>query len=159
MPGKTENAGSASGVKPTLELLLDRLEYAKDYTIGSLLVSGKFACWTIEDTVRQDPNPATPANEAKVRGKTAIPAGRYRVVISRSPRFKKDLPELLNVPGFAGIRIHAGNTAADTEGCIIVGLQRGTAKVLQSRPAMIRLQADIQEAIADGREVWITINQ
>lgn len=81
-------------------------------TIGSLYIDKKFECYTLEDVVRTGP---------KVRGQTAIPEGTYEVQITFSPRFKRDLPLLLNVPNFEGVRIHSGNRAEETEGCILVG--------------------------------------
>lgn len=83
-------------------------------TIGRLYIDGKFECYTLEDQVR-------PAGE-KVYGKTAIPAGTYKVIINRSNRFKRNLPLLLNVPNFEGVRIHPGNSKENTEGCILPGL-------------------------------------
>lgn len=99
-----------------------------DYTIGKLYVDGHYLCDTLEDTVR-------PAG-TKIAGKTAIPAGTYRVKKTMSPRFKKILPEILDVPGFAGVRIHAGNSAADTEGCLLIGLNKAKGKVLESQATM-----------------------
>lgn len=93
-------------------------------TIGTLFVDGLFECLTLEDEVRLDPKPETPANEAKVACKTAIPPGTYKVILSMSPKFKRILPEVLNVPGFSGIRIHKGNKPEDTEGCILLGLTK-----------------------------------
>lgn len=81
-------------------------------TIGSLYIDKKFECYTLEDVVRTGP---------KVHGQTAIPEGTYEVQITFSPRFKRDLPLLLNVPNFEGVRIHSGNRAEETEGCILVG--------------------------------------
>jgi hypothetical protein len=152
------NANAASAAAP-FELRLTRVEFGGSYTIGKLDADGSFFCWTIEDQVRADPNPDTPQNEAKVPGKTAIPAGRYRLMITRSPRFRRELPELLKVPGFVGVRIHSGNTADDTEGCIIVGFRRGMGGVFESRPAMQKLQLMIEKAILDGREAWISISE
>lgn len=80
-------------------------------TIGTLSIDGVFFCHTLEDPVR----------DSKVYGQTAIPAGTYKVAITMSPRFKRELPLLLDVPNYTGVRIHPGNTAADTEGCILVG--------------------------------------
>lgn len=80
-------------------------------TLGILLIDGVFACWTLEDVVRP----------AKIPGETAIPSGCYDVRLSLSQRFQKVLPEVLAVPGYSGIRLHAGNGAGDTEGCVLVG--------------------------------------
>ena len=99
-----------------------------DYTIGKLYMDGHYLCDTLEDTVR-------PAG-IKIAGKTAIPAGTYRVKKTMSPRFKKILPEILNVPGFSGVRIHAGNRAADTDGCLLLGLNKAKGQVLDSQTTM-----------------------
>lgn len=82
----------------------------------------RFECYTLEDAVRGDGDPAAVA-EWKIKGKSAIPYGTYKVIISDSPKFKKRTPELLGVPGFSKIRIHSGNTPADTDGCILVGMR------------------------------------
>lgn len=99
-----------------------------DYTIGKLYMDGHYLCDTLEDTVR-------PAG-TKIAGKTAIPAGTYRVKKTMSPRFKKILPEIMNVRGFTGVRIHAGNTAADTDGCLLLGLNKAKGQVLDSQTTM-----------------------
>ena len=93
----------------------------------------------------------------KVKGRSAIPEGRYAVVISFSPKFKQWLPILLGVPKFEGIRIHAGNTSEDTEGCILVGKNREVGKVLDSRIWLRRLKQKIVEAKDKGEPVWITV--
>ena len=89
-----------------------RFEFKDTYTIGKLYVDGIYQCYTLEDVVR---------NGTKVLGKTAIPTGEYKVIIDRSVRFKQDMPHILNVPNFTGVRIHSGNTSADTEGGILLG--------------------------------------
>lgn len=99
-----------------------------EYTIGKLYIDGAYFCDTLEDTVR-------PAGQ-KIAGKTAIPAGKYHVKKTMSPRFKRILPEILNVPNFAGVRIHEGNTAKDTEGCLLLGLNKAKGAVLHSKDAM-----------------------
>lgn len=95
-----------------MNLLLLRNVFTDKSTIGDLLINGNFFCYTLEDVVRL-PN-------QKIYGKTAISTGKYEVVLSMSNRFKKLLPELLNVPNFTGIRMHGGNTSEDTEGCIVL---------------------------------------
>ena len=95
-----------------MELKLRRFEFGTTYTIGKLYVDDVYFCFTLEDKVREG---------EKVYGQTAIPYGTYSVIIDHSNRFNRDLPHILNVPGFEGVRIHTGNTSADTEGCILVG--------------------------------------
>ena len=107
-----------------MELLLARKHMTERATVGDLFLDGRFQCYTLEDRVRTD-DPLTVADEgAKVYGATAIPEGRYRISMTYSPRFKKVLPLLHDVPGFTGVRIHAGNDDGDTEGCILVGRTR-----------------------------------
>ncbi len=151
-----------------MELILERIAKKKTYTIGHLyiakepdgnnpglgqpLTKGLQICDTLEPTWRDYKNGAY-----KVKGRSAIPEGRYAVVISFSPKFKQWLPILLGVPKFDGIRIHAGNTAADTEGCILVGKNRLVGQVLDSRIWLHRLKQKIVEAKGRGEPVWITI--
>ena len=91
-------------------------------------------------------------------GRTAIPEGRYRVRTTYSPRFRRDLPLVENVPGFEGVRIHPGNTAADTEGCILPGSSRDPqGRVLDSRSAFRKLGKLIRDAEQLGEEVFLTI--
>ena len=124
-------------------------------TFGQLFVDGAKQCETLEDPVREVEG-ATVANW-KEKGDTAIPRGRYRVIVNHSNRFKRDLPLLLAVPGFEGIRIHPGNTESDTEGCILVGTKRAATSILESRVAFNELFADIQEALTNGEQVWIEV--
>ena len=111
-----------------------------------------YLCDTLEPTWRDYKNGAY-----KVKGRSAIPEGRYAVVISFSLKFKQWLPILLGVPKFDGIRIHAGNTAADTEGCILVGKNKLVGQVVDSRIWLHRLKQKIVEAKSRGEPVWITI--
>lgn len=124
-------------------------------TLGSLYVDGEFECFTLEDVIREVPELAV--EKWKVDGETAIPSGTYRVILTISARFKKLLPLLLDVPGFQGVRIHSGNVAADTEGCILVGSQQREAAVLRSRLAFNALFPKIQAAIARNEPVHIQI--
>lgn len=130
-----------------MEITVKRIAKRPAYTIGKMYLDGMYFCDTLEDTVRDL------TKEAKVYGKTAIPAGKYPVVISFSPRFKKDLPLLMNVPYFSGVRIHSGNTAEDTEGCILVGENKAVGKVLNSRATFTRLMEKLQKA----DKIYITI--
>ena len=116
-------------------------------TLGILLIDGVFTCWTLEDVVR----------EVKIPGETAIPAGRYAVRLSFSQRFQKTLPELLAVPGFVGIRVHAGNTQADTAGCVLVGRKRGNSVVLESKLALIEVMEHLRRATTAGDSITISI--
>ena len=141
-----------------MELLLARKKFTSSSTIGELYVNGSFQCYTLEDYDR-DKNRDGDLNdqgEQKVFGKTAIPRGRYQVVVSYSDRFKKYLPLLLNVPGFAGIRIHSGNTAADTEGCLLVGTTCQADFIGNSRVAFQALMPKIENAVKTEK-VYITI--
>ena len=147
-----------------MELILTRIAKRKTYTIGRLYIrqqvmdeylpgyENKYFCDTLEPTWRDYEHGAY-----KVKGRSAIPEGRYAVVISYSPKFKQWLPILLGVPKFEGLRIHACNTAKDTEGCILVGQNREVGKVLDSRKWLNELKQKIVEAKDRGEAVWITI--
>lgn len=130
-------------------LELVRTERTNHSTLGTLDVDGSFFCFTLEDPVR-------PVN-LKIPGHTAIPAGRYRVQVTWSPRFKQRMPLLIGVPNFSGIRIHPGNTASDTEGCILVGYDRGPDRLNRSRAAYDDLLNQINLAIAAGEDIHIEI--
>ena len=147
-----------------MELILERIAKRKTYTIGRLYIrrqvvdeystgySDDYFCDTLEPTWRDYEHGAY-----KVKGRSAIPEGRYAVVISYSPKFQACLPILLGVPKFSGIRIHAGNTPQDTEGCILVGKNRLVGQVLDSRIWLHRLKNKIVEAKARDEPVWLTI--
>lgn len=124
-------------------LELKRIIYQPQITIGILRVRGDFECFIAEDFVR-------PEGAEKVPGRTAIPVGRYPLVITESPKFKRLLPLVMNVPGFTGVRIHTGNDEHDTEGCPVVGrkLRHSEAGavngVLESKLAFDPLFAKLQ---------------
>ena len=131
-------------------IIIKRIFKGPDYTIGRLSIDGKYFCDTLEDTVR-------PAG-VKIPGKTAIPAGKYKIKLTESLRFKKLMPRLENVPGFTGVLIHAGNTAEDTEGCILVGKNRVKGKVLDSRETFARLFKLLFVSERGGETLEIEIN-
>ncbi len=124
-------------------------------TLGVLFCDGVYFSFTLEDPIREVAG--APVASWKVHGHTAIPAGRYRVMVTWSPRFNRVLPLLVAVPGFEGIRIHRGNRPQDTEGCILVGFQRAHAVVLDSKPAELELLRRLEAEQEAGREVWIDI--
>lgn len=126
-----------------MTLTLVREPSANGRTFGVLFVDGRFQCHTLEDVVRAE----------KIAGETAVPAGRYRVAVSWSPRFQRRLPLLENVPGFSGVRIHAGNSSRDTEGCILPGLARDGDRVVQSRTAFMQLL----ELLEAAGPTWLAI--
>lgn len=141
-----------------MDLTLQRLKPGKTAMLGGLWVNSGYECVTLEDISRPDPNVATPQNEAKVYGATAIPAGRYEVIINLSQRFKRMMMRLVDVPGFTGILIHSGNTSVDTHGCILVGQQViGPDYIRGGSVALPRLQRQVQAALDKGERVWITI--
>nr|WP_294897815.1 DUF5675 family protein [uncultured Pedobacter sp.] len=141
-----------------MELTLTRKSYSKRSTIGLLAINAMLFCATLEDVCRDKNRDGDLADtdETKVHGQTAIPAGRYQVVITYSNRFKKYMPLLLNVPGFAGIRIHSGNRPEDTEGCILVGKTAYEDWISESRITYDQLFQKLQEA-DKNEKIYITI--
>lgn len=131
-------------------LELNRKWLTEKATVGELTVGRVFLAFTLEDTYRPLPAP-------KVPGQTAIPCGVYDVVVNHSERFGVDMPMVLNVPGFVGVRIHWGNGPGDTEGCILVGLDRGPEQVLRSRMAYERVFGLIRACRARGETVKLII--
>lgn len=136
-----------------MEITLTRIAKQKTYTIGRLEIDGVYFCDTLEPTWRNI-GPGKPGR--KIPGKTAIPEGRYAVAVSFSPRFKRWLPILLHVPMFEGIRIHAGNSAEDTAGCILPGLNTIVGRVMDSRVWEKNIVRKLAER-PEGEGVWITI--
>ena len=158
-----------------MELILTRIAKRSGYTIGKLSIKEKvddeylagestvYFCDTLEPPALE--KKTSLSKEVVLRSKKkaqalkpfAIPEGRYAVVITFSPKKKKWLPLLLGVPMFEGIRIHAGNTAKDTLGCILVGMNLKVGMVLNSNIWVERLKKKIVEAKDRGEGVWITI--
>ena len=116
-----------------MKLELIRETFTDESTIGRLFIDGKFFCYTLEDKDRGlDQNmPLAVIKSQKVYGQTAIPYGTYKVIVTPSVRLKRTLPLLVNVPGYEGIRIHKGNTASDSLGCIILGSSKDVNRVNQ----------------------------
>ena len=137
-------------------------KYRKNgYSIGILSVNGQRICETLEDTDRglmTDAMPVEEIKKQKIPGETAIPVGTYQVTYTYSPRFKKMLPLLLHVPAFDGIRIHSGNRAKDTEGCILCGRNTEAGTVTNSRYWTGKVITMIEKAIKNKEEVTITIH-
>ena len=132
-----------------------RLYKKKDYTIGKMYINGEYFCDTLEDTDRglAQGMPLSELKEMKEYGKTAIPTGEYELKVTFSNRFQKYLPQLMNVPAFSGVRIHSGNTHADTEGCILCGKNKAKGKVLDSRKTIAELMRIIEYRLEIQREV------
>ena len=132
-----------------MKLILTRHARHADYTIGRLEdENGMKISDTLEPTWRD-----YKGGEMKIPKKSAIPEGSYRVVVTKSQRFQKYLPLLVGVPGFEGVRIHAGNTSRDTEGCILVGQNLQVGKVLWSRITLSKLM----KIIENEKEIYLTI--
>lgn len=130
-----------------MELLLERKYLKKDYTIGKLYIEGKYFCDTLEDEVRDlNKNGTFDCGEFKIKGHTAIPYGEYEVKVTYSPKFKRDLPILLDVPNFDGIRIHRGNSSADSSGCILTGENKQKGKVINSTKYELELTKIIKQS-------------
>ena len=127
-----------------MQITVKRLHKTDTSTIGELLIDGLFECYTLEDIERP----------VKIKAETAIPKGTYKVIINQSNRFKRLMPLLLNVPNFEGVRIHAGNTNHDTEGCILVGRTRSRDFIGQSRKAYEKLFKKMQAA----KDISLTIS-
>ena len=155
-----------------MELTLKRIALRSEYTIGKLYVDGEYVCDTIEDTVRDLDKDGKFANgEVKIPGKTAIPYGRYEITMKvKSPKYsnftkyswakKYDgyLPRLLNVPHFDGVLIHVGNSALDSEACVLVGENKVVGKVINSVNTFRRLMDDyLVPAKKRNEKIVITI--
>lgn len=139
-----------------MDLKLKRIFRGDKYTIGHLYIDGNYYCDVLEDVDRELSNDMSEEEikKIKVYGKTAIPTGRYKIEVTYSPKFKRYLPILLNVRGFSGIRIHSGNTAEDTLGCLLVGFNKEKGKVLNSRVTSDKLTALLRNC---EEEIHITI--
>ena len=132
-----------------MKLKLYRKFLGNKYTIGKLFINDEYICDTLEDVVRSE--------GIKVYGETAIPYGVYEIVLTMSPRFKKILPLLLDVPHFEGVRIHTGNTEKDTEGCILVGYNKVKGKVVNSKIAFDKVMKYLELATINNEKITIEV--
>ena len=121
-------------------------EPTPEATPGRLYLGKQEICFTLED----------PEREVKIQDQTAIPRGRYRVILSQSKRFGRIMPEVLNVPGFSGIRIHGGNTTENTDGCLLVGRHRDGNRVSDCAIILNQIILLLDNALKRSEEVWIT---
>ena len=152
-----------------MKLKLKRIALKKEYTIGRLYIDGKYFCDTLEDTVRDlNKNGKFDNGEKKIAGLTAIPYGKYDVtLIVRSPKYSKIqkymdfcggyMPRLLKVLDFEGILIHPGNTAKDTDGCVLVGKNTVVGKLTDSFNTWKKLYLLMKSVSAKGEKIFITI--
>lgn len=143
-----------------MEITLKRTVFTEESTVGEILINGVFQCFCIEDKDRglTQSMPLTEVTSKKIYGVTAIPYGRYEVAITFSNRMQKYLPILIGVPAFDGIRIHGGNTAADSLGCILPGNKKSANMVSESKLAFADLFAKMK-AVEKKEKIYITITK
>lgn len=125
-------------------------------TLSVWFTDGHFECFGLEDQIRE--RAGQPVATWKVNGETAIPSGRYRVIVTESVRFRRRLPLLVDVPGFTGVRIHPGNSAGDSSGCLLPGYDKFETSVGRSRLAFEQLFDAMNRAIARGETITIQID-
>lgn len=144
-----------------MHLHLQRDIFGESFTLGVLTVDGKSFGFTVEDTDRRlhQNMSLEEIRQLKVSGRTCIPTGRYRVLRTWSPKFRKEMLLVADVPGFRGIRVHPGNSHEDTAGCILPGLERDAGKgvVFKSRAAWEWLDREVEKVLDRGEVVWLTV--
>ena len=141
-----------------MNILVKRVAKKEAYTIGKLYIDNKYFCDTLEDRDRglKQSMPLSEIQKIKVKHQTAIPTGTYEVKWTWSPKYKRMMPLIDNVPGFEGIRIHSGNSQQDTSGCLLLGKNSVVGKVLESRATINKFYPIVSEACKKGK-VYITI--
>ena len=144
-----------------MEILLTRDTFTSTSTTGTLSIDGKPFGFSLEDFDRGlfQTQPHADILKFKVSGQTCIPSGRYEVRKTWSPRYGRHMPEVCDVPGFRGIRIHAGNDAGDTEGCILPGKTRARNWVYTSAKYAAWLERISLSRLDAGERVFITITR
>lgn len=142
-----------------MRLTLKRIANKKTYCIGKLYINGKYFCDTLEDVDRGLDSTMTEEEikKIKVKGETAIPTGIYKIILNYSPKFKKVMPLITNVKGYSGVRIHSGNSAKDTEGCILVGKNTIVGRLTESRKMYDALFKRLQQK--GSNDITIEINR
>lgn len=142
-----------------MEIIVKRIAKRDKYTIGRFYINGSYVCDTLEDKDRglTDSMTEDDIKKIKVYGETAIPTGTYTVIYNYSNKFKKMMPLLVDVKGYAGVRIHSGNTPSDTLGCILLGDNKEVGKVLNSRATCNKVYPVIEKAYKAGEKITITI--
>lgn len=152
-----------------MEIKVRRIAKKEAYTIGKMYIDGAYVCDTLEDKDKGLTSMMSVAQicGVKIKDETAIPTGRYLVDMKTvSPRFggraqykfcNGRLPRLCNTPGYQGVLIHCGNTAKDTEGCILVGLNKAVGQVLNSTSTFRKVYAILKAADERSEQIWITI--
>lgn len=142
-----------------MEIIMNRKPTIEDTTFGNLEINGEFFCYTLEDAVREVVG--KPVSEWKIKGRTAIPVGRYQITLESSPRFGPETITVNDVPGFSFIRMHSGNSHESTEGCPIVGdqINEKTRRIGGGllRGVLTKLKEKIRYALKQKEEVWLTI--
>ena len=143
-----------------MEIQVNRIARKDGYTIGRMSLNGVYFCDTLEDTDRglKSTMSVDEILSKKRKGITAIPTGKYDVILTFSPRFKRVLPLLLSVKGYEGVRIHAGNTAEDTEGCLLVGENKVKGQVINSRATLEKLMSILLDCDKRKEKITITID-
>lgn len=142
-----------------MKILVKRIAKRPTYTIGKMYLDGKYFCDTLEDTDRNisQSTPLDTIKKVKLPNNTAIPTGTYKVIVNISPKFKRLLPRLLNVPGFDGVLIHRGNTDKDTSGCILIGENKVVGKVINSTGYETKLVSILNKAQDNKEGITIEI--
>ena len=130
-----------------MQLTLTRKIFTSESTVGELAIDGVQECLTLED----------PPRDVKIKGRTGIPAGTYTVVLGKSAKFKRIMPQVQNVPGFKGILIHWGNSAHDTEGCILAGQTKAKNSIGSSKLAFNALFKKLEAAIGAGETIRLEV--
>ena len=144
-----------------MELRLERKYRSNNYCIDKLYINNEYFSDALEDPDRSltDSMSLEEIKRIKIKGNTCIPYGTYNVTITYSPRFKKNLPLINNVKGFDGIRIHSGNTPQDTEGCLLLGLNKVKGRVVDSKVTVNKFIDIVQKALNKGEKVTIEITK